>query len=234
VRHVIEAGVAEERRARSGVAAEVLILVGALLVAGSVFLPWFNAGVGISSIPFDRRGWAQTEVAWPLFTCSAVAIVGLVAPARWLRYPFAMLAAGAAAGVGYSWWFNRVVGPLLAMLSATLVLVGAFVGLAPRSGSPPPSFLTRRGSILVIVGVLVMLLGGYLGPEITRESVSCTSRSSSTDGALSAGDTLCHTSPGSPAIPIALAVVGGIVAIVGLTHRTRSPMSSPESPRIDA
>jgi hypothetical protein len=231
---VIEAGTGDSAEPHRANAPEVLILAGALLLVGSVFLPWLSAGVRIPGVSFDTRGWAQTEVAWPLFTCTAVAVIGLVAPARWLRYPFALLAAGAAGGVGYAWHSSNRIGPWIAMLGATVIMIGAFIGLSPRRRAVPPSSLTGRGSTLVIVGVLVMLVAGSTGSASAPGSRTCTYSSSSSDPDSSVSAGTCRTSHGARWPVVALGAVGGVLVLVGLSNRERRSASSPEPPRVDA
>ncbi len=196
----------------------MLVVLGALLLAGSVFLRWLHVTVDLKDFrSVSATGWQATRVSRPLFTCAAAAVMAVVAWTRW-RYPLALLAGAGAGGLAYAWKNNASVGPWIGMLAAALVVIGAFVGFAvsPMTAS---SSLTRRGRKLAIAGVLALLVAGYVGPFAAATSQSCSSRSSVGQEDTVTVCTVQHTNGTATSVAVVFAILGGVLFLVGLVNR---------------
>jgi hypothetical protein len=124
------------RPSRSNIVINGLIVTGAALLVAGLFLPWFSGSTSIKMFrSIEATGWTYPRVSWPLLACAVVAVVGVLAPIPWLRYPFALLAGCTAGGIAWAWatGAGHMAGPWLTMLGGLLLVVGSFAGFAVQA-----------------------------------------------------------------------------------------------------
>lgn len=119
------------------------ILVGAVLVAVGLFLPWISGDLG-RNFTVEHSAWDSARVGWPIVIGAAATVVALIAPVERLRDPVALLVGGFTGGIGYSWWssidtspaFRVEYGVWVTMAGAVVLVAASLVALMTTPRAP--------------------------------------------------------------------------------------------------
>jgi hypothetical protein len=134
---------------------EVIAVVGAVLLAGGLFLPWYktnptNHNATIDGARGSLTGWDVHHILrWPLLLAAAAPIVlaYIVVRDHDLSWPRGEMTA------------------VLAMIALVLIL---YVGVISRPGQPPGEIALRLGWFAAALGALLECSGGALRAGTTE------------------------------------------------------------------
>jgi hypothetical protein len=128
---------------------EVLAVVGGILLAIGVLLPWYRTNPGNANAMIDgARGTvpgfsAHPILCWPLLAAAAAPLIlaWVIARDHELSWPRGEMTA------------------VIAMIALVLVL---YVGLVDKPGNPAGQISLRPGWYMALLGCLLMVIGGAL------------------------------------------------------------------------